>query len=193
MTSTREVPPFKMLHRMVLTGKISQSTLKRDGSSWRASRAWWRWMKQEEQRGHTQKEHPTVKRQQGQGRMHGRHRQLRCPTAQTMLRLKHTRSKWARLPWQLFAWWCVKRLLSSKRPSRTKFTTASRISRRSWSRRKKHAWNSKSASPNWRKERAHKDRTLPWRMRSSWRRTRLWLVISRNWMVKKPKDLSMRS
>ena len=47
----------------------------------------------EEQRGHTQKEHPTVKRQQGQGRMHGRHRQLRCPTAQTMLKLKHTRSK----------------------------------------------------------------------------------------------------
>ena len=39
MTSTREVPPFKMLHRMVLTGKISQSTLRRDGSSWRASRA----------------------------------------------------------------------------------------------------------------------------------------------------------
>ena len=39
------------------------------------------------------KKHPTVKRQQGQGRMHGRHRQLRCPTAETMLRLKRTRSK----------------------------------------------------------------------------------------------------
>lgn len=47
----------------------------------------------EEAGGAKRKEHPTVKRQHGQGRKHGRHPQLRFPIAPTMQRLKCTRSK----------------------------------------------------------------------------------------------------